>query len=163
MTEPTVTPEAWRGAMGAFPSGVTIVTSWDDKKPVGSTVSSFCSVSLDPPLLLVSLAYYNPVRAPLRAAGVFGVNFLPEGGGELAGQFATPGDMDKFDGVDYAATPGGAPRLKAATVYIECVLHDAHMVADHELIIGRGRAVEMADKLTPLAYFQGGFMRLAKD
>ena len=68
-----VTSAEWRAAMGCFPSGVTIITSWDAGEPVGSTINAFCSVSLDPPLLLICLDNANPLRGPVEASGVFGV------------------------------------------------------------------------------------------
>ena len=76
------TPSEWRAAMGYFPSGVTIATTWDGETPVGSTINAFCSVSLEPPLLLICVAALNPIHAPLRKAGVFGVNILPISGGK---------------------------------------------------------------------------------
>ena len=70
------TPKQWRPAMGYFPSGVTIVTSWRKTAPVGATVSSFCSVSLEPPLLLICLDHANPALAPIESCRVLGVNIL---------------------------------------------------------------------------------------
>lgn len=78
MSGQTPTPDEWRAAMGYFPSGVTIVTTWEQDAPVGATVSSFCSVSLEPPLLLVCLDRANPARGPIERSEVFGVNILNE-------------------------------------------------------------------------------------
>ena len=74
--------------MGYFPSGVTIVTTWDGDEPVGSTINAFCSVSLEPPLLLICLDLQTRSARPVERARVFGVNILPEDGGTIAQRFA---------------------------------------------------------------------------
>jgi 3-hydroxy-9,10-secoandrosta-1,3,5(10)-triene-9,17-dione monooxygenase reductase component len=151
------TPAEWRTAMGYFPSGVTIVTTWEDGAPVGSTVNAFCSVSLDPPLLLICLDLSNPIRAALAKAGAFGVNMLPEDGRPIAQRFAREPLSDRFCDFPYHAAPGGAPQLDAAPVFIDCVVEDIHIAGDHLIAVGRGCRIEHAAAAAPLLYHRGGY------
>ena len=153
-----ITPAEWRAAMGYFPSGVTIATSWIDDIAVGSTVSSFCSVSLDPPLLLICLSEINPLLAPIRKCGVFGVNILGADGHPIAMRFsAQHRARAEFKADEYRRVETGAPRLLAAPVFIDCVVEDAHQAGDHTVVIGRGvRTVHQSAK-SPLLYHKGKF------
>src|ERR1700730_10691059 len=100
-----VSPADWKAAMGRFPSGVTVVTSWVDGAPFGSTVSAFCSVSLDPPLLLICLDVKNPVRRWFPDAGVFGVNILAEDGQGRARHFAFTPEENRFASLAWRREP----------------------------------------------------------
>ncbi len=156
-----VTADQWRGAMGHFPSGVTIVTTWHGTAPIGTTASSFCSVSLEPPLLLVCLDHANPALAPIERCGRFGVNILSAECRDLALRFATNPEDDRFAGIIWRASAEGAPRLEAASVFIECVLEDAHLAGDHKIVVGRGVRIDHASAAPPLLYHKGVFPRLA--
>jgi 3-hydroxy-9,10-secoandrosta-1,3,5(10)-triene-9,17-dione monooxygenase reductase component len=152
-----VSPAEWRAAMGRFPSGVTIVTSWQGREPVGTTVNAFCSVSLDPPLLLICLDHANPALAPIQACGRFGVNFLSADAGELARLFGSQRETDRFAGLDWVAAEDGAPQLAPACVFIDCALEQAHAAGDHMILVGRGRRIEQASAAGPLLYHRGAF------
>jgi flavin reductase (DIM6/NTAB) family NADH-FMN oxidoreductase RutF len=155
------TPAEWRAAMGWFPSGVTIVTSWRDGKPIGSTVSAFCSVSLRPPMLLVCLDLNNPIAEPLRACGVFGVNVLPEdGGGDAAMHFAIRPEEERFESYPYRLVNGGAPQLGLAPVFVDCVLESQFVAGDHVIIVGRGVRTDIVRADRPLLSHLGGFHKL---
>ena len=152
-----ITPTDWRAAMGRFPSGVTIVTSWDHGAPVGTTVNAFCSVSLEPPLLLVCLVHANPALAPIERSGLIGVNFLPTEACDLARLFGRDSGGDRFAEVAYSAREGGAPQLAAACVFIDCVLEQAHDAGDHRILVARGVAIDHASTGAPLLYHRGAF------
>ena len=152
-----VSPGEWRAAMGRFPTGVTIVTSWAGEAPVGSTVNAFCSVSLDPPLLLVCLVQGNPVLGPIERTGLMGVNFLPADACDLARLFGRDATGDRFAGLAHSARDGGAPQLGAACVFIDCALEQAHDAGDHRILIGRGLAIDHASASAPLLYHRGAF------
>ncbi|HSZ53696.1 MAG TPA: flavin reductase family protein [Caulobacteraceae bacterium] len=152
------TAAEWRAAMGYFPTGVTVVTSWGGRAPLGSTINAFCSVSLDPPLLLICLDNANPLRGPVEACGVFGVNILPaEGGRELALHFARNPESDRFADLDWEACEGGAPQLKAAPIFVDCQVQAIHPAGDHVVVIGRGVRTHRAPHETPLLYHRGSF------
>lgn len=152
-----VTPADWRAAMGRFPSGVTIVTSLEAGAPVGTTVNAFCSVSLAPPLLLICLDHVNPALGPIERSGLFGVNFLSAGHGDLAKLFGRPTETDRFAGLGWRARAGGAPQLDFACVFIDCALEQAHVAGDHKVLIGRGVAIDHASAASPLLYHRGAF------
>lgn len=151
----------WRAAMGYFPSGVTIVTSWQEDAPVGTTASSFCSVSLEPPLLLVCLDHANPVLAPIERSGLLGVNILNHECRDLALRFGKGPEDDRFAGLAYRAAAGGAAQLEAASVFIDCVLEAAHGAGDHKILVGRGVRINHNSIAPPLIYHKGAFPRLA--
>ena len=152
-----VTSTEWRAAMGCFPSGVTVVTAWDGQAALGATVSSFCSVALEPPLLLVCLDRTNVVREPIVRSGVFGVNFLAEGDHHLARQFGSLPDTGRFAGHAFFAEEGEAPRLSEAAVFIHCRVETTHPAGDHLIVVGRGMRIVHAQACAPLLYHKGGF------
>ena len=156
-----LTAAEWRAAMGGFPSGVTVVTSWRDGAPVGSTVSAFCSVSMKPPLLLVCLDLSNPLCAPIAACGVFGVNILAHDGQDLAKRFAFAPEAERFDGQSFRHVEGGAPRLDAAPVFIDCTLHSSFTAGDHLVVVGRGLRADRRASQAPLIHYTGAFAALA--
>jgi len=153
----SVGPAEWRAAMGRFPSGVTIVTSWCDGAPVGTTVNAFCSVSLEPPLLLICLDHTNPALAPIEAMGLFGVNFLAAGHDELARRFGRLRETDRFAGLGWRANEGGAPQLEVACLFVDCALEQAHVAGDHKILVGRGVRIDHASAAGPLLYHKGAF------
>jgi flavin reductase (DIM6/NTAB) family NADH-FMN oxidoreductase RutF len=134
--EAVAVPRRLRDALGAYPTGVTIVTTRGaDGRPVGLTVNSFASLSLEPPLLLWSLANRSPSLRAFRSAGHFAVNVLGADQAALARRFADPAVVDKFDGVALAAGP--APVIDGALAWFVCAARDAIETGDHTLFIGR--------------------------
>jgi 3-hydroxy-9,10-secoandrosta-1,3,5(10)-triene-9,17-dione monooxygenase reductase component len=156
-----LTAAEWRAAMGGFPSGVTIVTTWADGVPLGSTISAFSSVSLKPPLLLVCLDLSNPLCAPIAASGRFGVNILAHDGQDLANRFAFAPERERFEGQAFGCVEGGAPRLDAAPVFIDCALHASFTAGDHLVVVGRGLRSDHRAPRAPLIHYSGAFATLA--
>ena len=147
---------AFRSVMGAFPTGIVIVTTLDGSgAPKGLTTQSFISVSTDPPLLLVSLDKASRTLRAVLGSGAFVVTFLAADRGDLATRFASKDD-DKFTGVAWrpAAAARGAPILEADSVgYAECVLSRAIDAGDHSLLLA---SVEAGAVLpgAPLMYYR---------
>jgi 3-hydroxy-9,10-secoandrosta-1,3,5(10)-triene-9,17-dione monooxygenase reductase component len=164
--QPPPQPSAaeWRAAMGAFPTGVTVVTSWDGATPVGSTINAFCSVSLEPPMLLICLDLNNPIRPAVEASGVFGVNFLGEENGQAAARhFATDPESDRFAAYGYRAAPGGAPWLEIAPAFVDCAVETVVAAGDHIVVVARGLRVEHTPEAQPLLYHRGRFPKLRSE
>jgi 3-hydroxy-9,10-secoandrosta-1,3,5(10)-triene-9,17-dione monooxygenase reductase component len=155
---PAPTPGEWRAAMGYFPTGVTVVTTWRGGAPLGSTVSAFCSVSLEPPLLLVCLDRSNPICRPVAECGVFGVNILADDGGDLARRFAVAPEIERFDGQAFRSLEGGAPQLHAAPIFVDCVVESTSLAGDHFIVVGRGIRIERTSAAQPLLYHAGRFV-----
>lgn len=152
---PLDTP-AFRSLMGAFPTGVVIVTTVDPEgAPKGLTTQSFVSVSIDPPLLLVSLDKTSRTLRALLGTKAFVVNFLAAGRGDLATQFASKGD-DKFAGVAWrpSIAAKSSPILANDSVaYAECLVTQTIEAGDHWLVVA---SVEDGAVLsgTPLMYYR---------
>jgi flavin reductase (DIM6/NTAB) family NADH-FMN oxidoreductase RutF len=154
------TAAEWRAAMGFFPSGVTIVSTWENGEPVGSTVNAFCSVSLSPPMLLVCIDLANPIRVALERAGIFGVNILNHECRHVARRFATDPLTGRFETFAYRAAPGGAPQLELAPVFVDCAVEHILAAGDHLIVVGRGVRIEHTPTATPLLYHKGQYPKL---
>lgn len=152
MSEPD--PHKFRNALGQFATGVTIVTTLDgEDKPVGVTASSFNSVSLDPPLVLWSLAKTAKSMPAYKTSGGFNVHVLASHQSDLSNQFARPSD-DKFAGVDWAPCEKGFPLLPEFAALFRCKTHFQYEGGDHIIFVG-----EVIDYQThdfPVLVFHGG-------
>lgn len=151
-----VDPDTFRAVVGAFPTGVTVVTTLDtDGAPRGLTSNAFSSVSADPPLLLVCVDKRSQTLPALEAAGAFVVNFLAAGRHALSSTFASR-SPDKFAGVSWepSAVANGAPILVHDVVaYAECVIHQRVEAGDHVILIGRIEAGATRPG-SPLMYYR---------
>lgn len=156
----TQTPEPadFRKAMGSFAAGVTVVTACHDGRLVGTTVSAFSSVSMDPPLVMICLKRDSRTLAALNQARTFCVNILAHEQGDLAYRFAKSGADDRFALTAVEAGVRGAPLLAGCVTAIECELHAAHDGGDHEILVGRVLRVVTDETKTPLVYVRGGFL-----
>jgi len=158
MTDP-VSSAAFREALAHFASGVTIVTANDGTGPVGFTATGFASVSLSPPLVLVSVGHNASAYGGIFAATHFGVSVLAETQSDLAKQFATQG-IDRFAGVALepeALAP--VPLVRGSVARLHCAHHARHEAGDHTLLIGEVLGVWVSPG-PPLVHFNrrfGGF------
>ncbi|WP_188190212.1 flavin reductase family protein [Nonomuraea sp. SYSU D8015] len=153
-------PHTFRSAMAAFASGVTVITTTDeDAKPYGFTATSFCSVSLSPPLLLVCLAQTANCYPVFASCARFAVSMLRDGQDEVALRFATT-RADKFGSGIVSRTPAGLPVIDSALCAIECSIQDRYDAGDHMLLLGRVDWVQFQNG-APLIYFNRAFHRLS--
>ncbi len=155
-----VTSDEFRRACGRFATGVTVATVFDPEGiPHGLTVSSFASVSLDPPLVLVCLGHQVTVIEAFRAARYFAINVLADSQQRLADRFARKGH-DRFGGLEWEHGESGVPLLPGAIAAIECKTHQRFTSGDHDIFVGemlRGHVAEGE----PLVYFASRYRRLA--
>jgi flavin reductase (DIM6/NTAB) family NADH-FMN oxidoreductase RutF len=154
--------DEFRRALGQFASGVTVVTTRSaEGQPLGLTVSSFCSVSLDPPLVLVCVDARSETNPGFRSSGVFGVSVLSEGQQAWSRRFAS-GGASKFDGVEMMTGKLGLALVPGALAYLECRLSAAYDAGDHALYVGE--VVELsANPGRPLVYHGSAYGELAAD
>jgi len=146
----------FREAMAHFPSGVTIVTTADrDGRWWGFTASSFCSVSMDPPLVLVCLAATAECHPVFEAAERFVVHVVHHEHADLAVRFATRG-ADKFADAGFRADEHGLPVLDRAPVTLSCVTHAVQPAGDHSILLGRVERTALGDD-RPAVYFRRRF------
>jgi flavin reductase (DIM6/NTAB) family NADH-FMN oxidoreductase RutF len=150
-------PLELRRAFGHFATGVTVVTYEAAGGELrGTTVNSFTSVSLDPPLVLVSLGRQTRAAAALRAGSAFAVNVLHHGQRDLAMYFA--GRPDPETEVRWEAR-AGVPHLADCSSYFRCTAQDVHGAGDHVLIVARVEEFQ-AEGHPPLIFYRGAFERL---
>ena len=155
----SVTPDEFRSVLGRFPSGVTVVTTKDgDGSDEGMTVSAFCSVSLDPPLVLICIEKNASAYEALTAASGFVVNILAATQEQIARRFSIV-DIDRFEGVGYSRSPNGLAVLDDVLGVIECATFAMHDAGDHTIIVGEVEAAR-AQNGTPLLYYRGGYAQL---
>lgn len=132
----------YQEALRAYPAGVTIVTSRNTSgEPVGATVSAFIALSLEPPLVLVSLDRDSRTGAAIVESGAFVVHFVSAATVALARRFATRAD-DKFEGLRSGTTRSGLPILLDLETRLICTLHAEHSGGDHKIFVGH---VDKAD------------------
>jgi flavin reductase (DIM6/NTAB) family NADH-FMN oxidoreductase RutF len=156
-----VDPDTFRVALGRFASGVTVVTARDaDGRDNGMTVSAFCSVSLDPPLVLACIAHDASMHDLMLRAEQFGVSVLAVGQEPLARRFADQ-RPDRFDGVGYTRGRLGVALLDDALAHLECAVVDRRDGGDHTIVIGRVEAAVCFHE-SPLLYFRGGYTQLER-
>ena len=148
----------YRQVLGHFATGVTVVTAVHQGMPVGLSVNSFTSVSLDPPLVAFCAARTSATWPHIREAGWFCVNILAEDQEAISRVFATRG-ADKFRGVGWHPSVSGAPVLSGVLAWIDCTIEEEHAAGDHFLVLGRVRELEVANERRPLIFYRGGYGR----
>jgi 3-hydroxy-9,10-secoandrosta-1,3,5(10)-triene-9,17-dione monooxygenase reductase component len=146
----------FRDVMGEFATGVVVVTAYAGDHPVGMTCQTFSSVSLDPPLVSFIPARTSRSWPLMRDAGHFCINVLSSDQADLATIFASKG-ADKFAGLAWRAAESGAPILEGALAYVDCTVEAVHPAGDHDIVIGRVRAMSKLTDAAPLLYHRGAF------
>jgi flavin reductase (DIM6/NTAB) family NADH-FMN oxidoreductase RutF len=144
----------FRQALAAVTAPVAVVTSFDGDRPHGTTVSAFCSLSLDPPLMLVALDRDSDLLRMVRQSRRYGINVLAHGQEEIATRFARKG-VDKFDDVSWSRDTD-LPRMEGTASWIACRLHDVMDGGDHVIAVGFVEHAE-ASPAHPLLYRQREF------
>jgi flavin reductase (DIM6/NTAB) family NADH-FMN oxidoreductase RutF len=152
----TTIVDGFREFMTQWPTGVTVVTSLDGDVPVGCTVNSMMSLSVEPPLLVVSLADSSGTLAAIQATGSFGLNVLADCQDELCKQFAGRPQCDRFLEVEVERV-GPLPLLAGAAAAMVCRVQDAIPYADHVLLIGAPEWKTIAHDRPPLVWHQRGY------
>jgi flavin reductase (DIM6/NTAB) family NADH-FMN oxidoreductase RutF len=155
----TVTADEFRRACGRFATGVAVATVLDGQlAPHGLTVSSFTSVSLEPPLILICLGHEVTCIDLFRAATHFGINVLSADQRELSERFARKG-ADRFNGVAWERGETGAPLIPGALARMELAVHERIASGDHDIFIGRMVRAQVADG-DPLLYYASRYREI---
>ena len=161
MSQEAVGPHLRRVA-GHFPTGVTVVTTTYEGRPCGITVNSFTSVSLEPPLILVSISRKARAHVCLEATGRFAVNVLSEGQEAIARLFASTAE-EKFAGLVVRPSPLGNPLLDGIYAWLDCEVVARHAgVRTHTIYVARVDALASGPG-RPLVFHVGAYTRLADD
>ena len=138
-----------RATLGRFPTGVTIVTALaQDGRPTGVTISSFNSVSLDPPLILWSLSQHSPKLDDFRHAERYAINVLSAGQRALSDRFASRMG-DRFADVPVHSGLGGTPLIDGCCAWFECTQEAQHPGGDHLVFVGRVERFACGESTSP--------------
>jgi flavin reductase (DIM6/NTAB) family NADH-FMN oxidoreductase RutF len=153
--------DTFRSVLGRFASGVTIVTARDDAAvDHGMTVSAFCSLSLDPPLVLLCVDHAASMYDLLLTHPRFGVSILSSNQESYSRRFADP-DSDRFDGIAYTRGDSGVVLLEDALAHLECCVTTHFEGGDHTIFIAEVERAEPRDG-RPLLYYRGGYAQLER-
>ncbi len=153
-------PRPYRDALGRYATGVAVVTAREagGGGPLGITVNSFASVSLDPPLVLWSAARASLRHAHFSVAGAFAIHVLAADQAELATRFSRNGA--DFAGIPFTLSDLGVPLLGNTLARFECVAETRHEGGDHTIILGRVIRFASGPLAAPLVFAQGGYGQL---
>ena len=150
-----------RDAFGSFMTGVTVVTtSKQDGMPLGFTANSFASVSLDPALLLVSIAKTSSNYDHFAQASHFAINILAEEQKDISNTFARPSD-DRFANLAWSMSPNQNPLIDQVSAWFDCTTHQIVDAGDHAILIGKVENFASAG-FAGLGYYRGGYFTPAK-
>lgn len=156
-----VSQDEFRNALSRFASGVTVVATKDAAgKLHGITVSAFCSVSLDPPMVLICIEKSTISHYAFEESGVFVVNILRDTQSSASERFAEP-STDKFEDIEFQPGLDGVPVLKDSLASLECRLTFSYHGGDHSIFVGQVENVIVREG-DPLIYFQHEYTVIKK-
>ncbi len=159
-------PTEFRKAMGAFATGVTIITVDLDGEVHGMTANAFTSVSLDPMLVLVCVDHSTRTHAHLNAKKRFGINVLGEGQKSISEYYAraerSHEHAEAEAGARFDRTRHGTPMLHGALAYLECRLQSVQEAGDHTIFIAEVEDVELREG-DPLLFFRGKYRKVGDE
>ena len=152
------TGDELRQAMRRYPSGVCVVTVDDDGTALGTTVGSLVSLSLEPPLVGISVGHQSSIHLPLRHAGRFAVSILSADQAELAKHFArSVPPIAQWVGIERREGPGPEPLLAGAVAWLACEVASEHEAGDHTVFAGALEWVELGGHAGGLVYVGGEY------
>lgn len=152
--------EKYKRTLARWTTGVTIVTARHGDRIHGMTVSAFCSVSLDPPLVLVCAATSSNTHQLIREAESFAVNILSEGQEELSQRFASRREEHRrFEGLECRRGTTGCPYIPGAAATLDCRVVQTMESGDHVIYVGEVIESEFSER-RPLVYHRGAYRRI---
>ncbi len=160
-SEPAASFDAarFRQVLGHFATGVTVVAVANEGQPVGLAVGAFCSLSLDPPLVLFCPDRGSSTFPAIREAGVFCVNILSKDQEDICRVFAGKGP-DKFRGIGWKPAGSGSPIIHDALAWVDCRVDAIHDAGDHFIVVGRVLDLGLdQERAGPLLFYRGGYGR----
>jgi len=156
-----ITPDEFRRVCGHYATGVGVITAKVDEAPIGFSVNSFTSVSLDPLLVSFYAAHTSSTWAQMKNSDSFAVNILSESQHELISTFSKKG-IDRFANIDwYPAPVTGSPLLPNTAGWIDCRVTQVHDIGDHYLVVGEVLDLDSNTNEGPLLYYKGKVASLA--
>ena len=159
-----IDPDLFRGTLSSWASGVTVVTSRVGDDVRGMTASAFCSVSLEPPLVLVCIDRSAIMLEFVQKSRVFAVNILAREQEDVSRACASRRveESRRLEGIPYHEEATGSPVLDHAIAFLDCRVEHDYDGGDHIIFVGRVEAAGARDG-EPLVYFRGDYRSLATD
>jgi flavin reductase (DIM6/NTAB) family NADH-FMN oxidoreductase RutF len=154
-------PDTFRAVLGRFASGVTIVTTRVGSADFGMTVSSFCSLSLDPPLVVACIDKTAEMHDLLTADRRIVVNILSASQEALSRRFSEELGARRFDGVGFTRDRNGTVLLDDVLAWLDCRVAQQHDGGDHTLVVAAVDGATTRD-VRPLLYYRGGYAELER-
>jgi 3-hydroxy-9,10-secoandrosta-1,3,5(10)-triene-9,17-dione monooxygenase reductase component len=155
-------PARFRQVLGHFCTGVTVITTVDERGPAGFACQSFAALSLDPPLVLFCPGRSSVTWPRIAAAGHFCANVLAGEQRELARVFGSSGP-DKFAGVPWSPSSSGAPVLDGTLTWAGCAVEAVHEAGDHYVVLGRVTELGACRAGQPLLFYRGRYAATAPE
>ena len=153
----------FRDAVGAFATGINVITTRNEENGYGLTANAFSSVSLDPPLVLICVGSTSQGCEVIQEIGAFAVNVLSDSQEPLSRFFASkdrPRGRDAFRGVPHFEAVSGSPIIEGAAGYVDCSLDAIHEAGDHHIFIGEVLALGIDREARPLLFHGGKYCEL---
>lgn len=162
---PDVSADDFKGALGSWAAGVTIVTTRHEDLVYGLTVSSFSSLSLEPRLIMVCFANSNRIVDLVRESKRFAVSILSEEQSDIATWFSKSGrePVEAFEEFTTIEWHTGSPIVAGALAHLDCELDSLVRAGDHTIGIGSVVGASYDNSLLPLMYYRRGYRKLVMD
>ena len=158
-----IDPRALRDAFGCFPTGVTIITTISrNGEAIGTTMNSFSSVSLDPPLVLFALDRSSDQIDDFMTADCFAINILCDAQTDLSNRFATSG-RDPLTEAEFDTWLTGSPILKGALTSLDCRIKERYDGGDHVIFLCEIVQLGAISDAAPHVYFRGKYASVQTD
>lgn len=155
--------DSFRHVLGHYPTGVAVITAQTPDGPVGLSMNSFTSLSLQPPLVLFCPAVASSTWPALRSVGQIAINVLSAGQESVSRAFAAR-TADRFAGLEWTTGENGAPLLNDALGWLECTVQAEYPAGDHTVVIAEIERMGVHDAIAePLVFFRGGYYRGISD
>jgi flavin reductase (DIM6/NTAB) family NADH-FMN oxidoreductase RutF len=156
-------PDSFRSALGRFATGVTVLTTrHGDGHDHGMTVSAFCSLSLEPPLVVLCIDRRAEMHGILQPGMQVIVNILAAHQEPLSHRFAEFEGTQRFDGIGFTRSQHGIPVLDDALAWLECEIVTRYDGGDHGLYVASVEHASWHDDARPLLHYRGGYAQLER-
>lgn len=160
-----IEPRAFRNVLGQFCTGVTIITTVYEDRPVGFACQSFAALSLEPPLVLFCPTKQSRSWGAIEASGRFCVNVLGEDQRDVSARFGSK-EPDKFAGINWRLSDVGSPIIEGSLAHIDCTVSEIHDGGDHWLVFGAVKALSELPSGPggrPLLFYRGQYTGIEPD
>jgi flavin reductase len=155
-----------RDVLGAFPTGVTVITTQGPEHAYGMTANAFSSVSLDPPLVLVCVIKGTEGAETIQRNGCFAVNVLDLQQEAISRYFASkerPRGRDAFKEIAHSRARTGSPVLDGSVCFLDCRLYASHDAGDHTIFLGEVVEIGTNPEATPILFHRGKYRQMADE